>query len=157
MTSNRKGRRSAVLLVVGAAVLGTVGGAAFAQGVLIPAGVAMHEGGEPAAAIVPTYPKNARGQTYGSVSDAVLPQHEPDLIRVRAASGKEGYVAKETLDEAIGAHVSSPAEAVAWQRRQDAATWNTLTIPVFKSDGTTQVGTFEVSRSLASDPAGVTP
>jgi len=155
MRSNIRSRRSAVLVVVGVAILGLVGGAAFAQSVLVPAGVATEEGGAPAPAVTPEYPTNAAGQTYGSLSDSVLPEDEPDLILVQATNGKGGYVLKETLDEVTGANVSSPEEAIAWQQRQDAAAWDSITIPVFESDGVSQIGSFEVTRSVLDyeDPA----
>lgn len=132
----------------GPAILGLAGGAACARSVLVPAGVATEEGGGPAPAVTLEYPTNAAGQTYGSLSDSVLPEDEPDLILVQATNGQEGYVLKETLDEVTGANVSSPKEAIAWQQRQETAAWDSITIPVFESDGVSQIGSFEVTRSV---------
>lgn len=147
---NIRSRRMAVLAVLGAAVLGLAAGSAVAQSVLAPAGVAVDEGGDPAPALQADYPTNAAGQTYGSLSDAVAPEDEPDLILVVASNGAEGYVLKSTLDELTGANVSSPEEAVAWQLAQETATWDSISIPVFASDGVAIVGSFEVTRSVAS-------
>lgn len=154
MSSKTRSRRSAVAVVVGAAI-GLVGGAAFAQVVLVPAGVATEEGGVPAPAATPEYPINATGQTYGSLNDSVPPEDEPDLILVQATNGNEGYVLRETLDQVTGANVSSPEEAIAWQQHQEAAAWDRITIPVFESDGVRQIGFFEVTRSVLDqgDPA----
>lgn len=66
---------------------------------------------------------------------------------MQATNGKEGYVLKATLDEITGANVASPQEAVEWQQRQDAATWNATDLPVYESDGVTQIGVFQVTRS----------
>ena len=140
--------RKTLYIVVVAALLGLAGGAAVAESVLAPAGVATREGGKPTPGMAPTYQTNAAGQTYGVLSAAVLPKDGPDLILVQAMEGKEGYVLKKTLDEVTGANVSSPAEAVAWQQRQDAASWVNTSIPVFESDGVTRIGSFEVSRSV---------
>jgi len=136
------------LLVIGcAALIGLISGAAVAANT-IPAGVASSEGGAPGVAQAPHYSLNESGQTYGSLSDAVSPEDEPDLILVRATNGLEGYVLREALNQATGANVATPEEAIAWQQTQDAIGWTTKTIPVYESDGQTQIGEFEITRSI---------
>ncbi len=148
MGINITSRRSTFLIVIGAAVLGLASATAFAQSVLVPAGVATEPGGEPAPAIVPDYPTNDAGQTYGSLNDAVLPENEPDLILVEATNGAEGYVLKEVLDEITGANISSPEEAMEWERKLAEAPPEPLFIPVFETDGVTSVGSFEIAPSF---------
>lgn len=146
------GRRWVVGVLLAAAAAGLLTGAALAGGERTPAGVASSPDGRPGAAARPDYPTNARGQTYGSLNDAVLPEDEPDLIRVQASNGRQGYVEKEVLDAVTGANVSSPEEAIAWQAAQDAATSAPAPIPVYESDGRTVVGSFEISRSERGGP-----
>lgn len=116
-----------------------------------PAGVSRVPGGEPGGTIAPAYPTNEAGQTYGAEDDNVSFEDRPDLILVQATNGRQGYVLRETLDEVTGANVSSPQEALEWQRRQDEAGWDRLVIPVFLSDGVIQIGVFEVGRSVPDD------
>ena len=77
---------------------------------------------------------NAHGQTYGVPND----QGEPDLMAATATNGKEGYVYRTELE---GPMPTSPAQAVQWTR-EDAG--QTHTIPVYESDGITQIGEFSV-------------
>jgi hypothetical protein len=86
----------------------------------------------------PAYPKNARGLSYGSDVDAPNPAQGPDLVRVYATNGRVGFVYAAQLN---GPSFSSPQEALEWDRgaRQSAPT-----IPVFESDGTTQIGEFRI-------------
>lgn len=90
----------------------------------------------------PTYKTNAVGQTYGSASNATSPDKEPDLILVVASNGVEGFVLKSELDAANGSDVQSPDEAIRWtvtEGRVDRV------IPVYLSDGRTQVGEFVIT------------
>lgn len=82
------------------------------------------------------WPKNTRGVTYGSGLDAVSPEDEPDLIRVEATNGKEGYAYRTDLE---GPEPSSPAAAVAQQK---AKAGKPDVIPVYEKDGFTQIGVF---------------
>lgn len=141
--------RWTVLLIAGA--LFSVGGCSF-RTPSVPAGVSPVEGGPPAPAVVPEYPTNAAGQTYGQLRDDVAADDAPDLILVRATNGRHGHVLRATLDAVTGADVSSPGEAVAWERQQEAAGPGSVLIPVFESDGVTQVGVFEVNRSSRVNP-----
>ncbi len=151
--------RTSGIAVLGAVAIGAgglMGGAALARGLVDdsgpPAGIAAVPGGAPAPAIKPNYPRNSSGQSYGPTDDAIAVENEPDLILVVATNGSSGYVSKIELDEITGANISSPEEAIAWQSRQDAAGWTTKSIPVYELDGTTVIGEFEISRSVA-DPA----
>lgn len=85
------------------------------------------------------WPKNAQGLTYGSALNAVSPQDEPDLIQVQASNGKTGYVLRADLEPSAP---KTPAEALAHQAAQQAAALENATIPVYTSDGTTQIGIF---------------
>jgi hypothetical protein len=143
--------------LVAISVVGMLSGVAFASGALQPlppAGVAAEPGGAPAPAVTPDYPRNASGLTYGSLEQANSPDSAPDLILVEATNGKQGYVLKTVLDAATGANVSNPQEAIAWQMKVDAmaAAGQDTLIPVYRVDGTTQIGEFEISPSWA-EPA----
>ena len=143
------------LIAVAAMMLGLWSGIGLAQ-VLAPqdqppAGLASTQRGTPALPASPAYPVNAAGQTYGAPDGSVLPDEWPDLILVEASNGALGYVEKSVLDEVTGANVSSPDEAVEWQKRMEAATWETKQIHVDQSDGVIRVGSFVVSRSQGAD------
>jgi len=77
----------------------------------------------------------------------------PDLLHVEATNGKTGYVDRHLLDELTGANVSSPEEAVEWQRQQDAAGPSVTYIPVYESDGTTLIE----PTTCADGSLGLTP
>lgn len=94
------------------------------------------------------YDRNSHGLSYGSAANARTPDEEPDLIRVVATNGREGYVTKVSLDEAAGANVNSPAEALAWQESHQGTD---DVIPVFESDGTTRIGTFVIHHPSAAE------
>lgn len=85
---------------------------------------------------------NARDETYGTTGN---PEGEPDLIAVEATNGKLGYVYREELDEATGEtaarEFTSAEDALEWQERNRG---RTHTLPVYLSDGTTQIGEFQV-------------
>lgn len=92
------------------------------------------------------FPTNAAGQTYGDPGGDVAPENLPDLVLVQATNGRRGYVLSRVLNEVTGANVSSPAEAVAWQRRQEGRTASVF-IPVYDQTGTVVIGEFEVAAS----------
>ena len=87
-----------------------------------------------------TFGVNAAGETFGSALKAATPEDEPDLIAVQAASGSDGYVKKDQLDDTQTPDFASPEDALAWQA---AHADKPITIPVFAADGVTQVGSFE--------------
>lgn len=99
--------------------------------------------------LTPTHLKrNAAGQTYGLEGG---PDGVPDLIAVSGVSpegeGVLGYARSGELHAFSPEHPeqpSTPEEAHAWQEdRQEKhpVGWD---IPVFESDGTTQIGTFHI-------------
>jgi hypothetical protein len=84
---------------------------------------------------------NSHGQTYGAENSGGT----PDLIAVLATNGKLGYVFAQQLADVDGdtaaQHFTSPAQALAWQKAHEG---QTTSIPVYKSDGRTQIGSFTV-------------
>jgi len=150
----KNSRIAGTIGIVVVAIVGLFTGMAVAgtSAQQVPAGVSASPDGSPAAEVVPDYPINASGETYGAADQAVLPEHEPDLILAIGSNGREGYISKAELDELIGANVATPEEAVRWQLAQDAAGWDSIEIPLFESDGLTQIGMFEVTRSVLDYP-----
>ena len=84
------------------------------------------------------WPRNASGMTYGSGLDAQSPQDEPDLIKVEATNGKVGYSLRTDLE---GPEPKTPQEAL---RIQAARAGTAQEIPVYLSDGITNVGVFVI-------------
>ncbi|SDK41747.1 hypothetical protein SAMN05428961_10221 [Paenibacillus sp. OK060] len=84
------------------------------------------------------YPKNKKGQTYGSSADATSPETEPELISAIGEDGTSGYVLKKDLD---GALPKSPEEAIAIQNSRSPEGRD---IPLFDVDGVTVIGVFHV-------------
>lgn len=84
------------------------------------------------------WPVNAGGQTYGSAAAAKSPADEPDLILVYATNGKLGYSLRTDLE---GDTPSTPEEALA---EQAARAGKGVTVPVYLSDGKTQIGEFDI-------------
>ena len=130
-------RRLVLALAAGVAVAIALGGVALAggfDGLLV--GASHRQQGPvsfPSGSSVPSptpYPTNAAGQTYGGAQEAA----EADLQAVAAERGENGYSWSSDLN---GPMPMNPTEAV-WLTpgRQRVA------IPVYKSDGVTQVGVF---------------
>ncbi len=84
------------------------------------------------------WPTNERGQTYGTPQETAAGYHEPDLMRVIATNGKTGYALSAEL---AGPQPSTPEEALEWQAERGS---ESRTIPVYESDGVTQIGVFDV-------------
>lgn len=78
---------------------------------------------------------NEAGQTYGVANE----NGTPDLLAVIATNGEAGYVHSADLEQVH--EVSSPEEAL---ERQATAT--PVSLPVFETDGRTQIGEFSVGR-----------
>jgi hypothetical protein len=100
------------------------------------------------------YPKNAQGLTYGSQLYATLERGEPDLILATATNGKDGYVLRTDLE---GPMPGSPQEALSQQAAQAG---KDRVIPVYQSDGTTQIGVFVIqagSSTVITQDGGVSP
>ncbi len=84
---------------------------------------------------------NANGKTYGVHNQSGT----PDLIAVIINQGStNGYVEASELNCAGGGDVTSPAEALAWDK---ASQNRNVSIPVYESDGVTVVGTFTVGSA----------
>lgn len=91
---------------------------------------------------------NARGETFGVAAPVV---GTPDLILVVAETPDggwtEGYARSADLNASSPDHPglpSSPAEALEWQREAQEKYPDGWQIPVFESDGVTQVGVFTI-------------
>lgn len=85
------------------------------------------------------YPTNAAGQTYGGGKELV---EEPDLVKVLATNGKHGYCLRSDLDgPADGITPSTPPEVT---EAINEAGLRGRTIPVYESDGITQIGVFQI-------------
>lgn len=84
---------------------------------------------------------NSHGETYGAQNSIGT----PELIAVIATNGRFGYVFAKQLADADGTtasqHFTSPSQAIAWQKKHEG---KTTIIPVYKSDGTTRIGSFKV-------------
>lgn len=92
----------------------------------------------------PNYPRNAKGQTYGSALDARTPAEEPDLIEAIATNGRVGYVYR---DELMG-DVPTTLEEVR-QHIANGQPSEPRVIPVYEDDGETQIGVFRMEDSPA--------
>jgi len=138
---------SAGVIVVAAGVIGLGTGSALAIGptLFAPSGVTTEQGINAVPMPAPTYETNSNGLTYGSAADSDKPENEPDLIRVLATNGKEGYVKKTELEDADGTTAArsfkSPEDAVAWQYSEGL---KDRTVAVYASDGETVIGEFLV-------------
>jgi hypothetical protein len=129
-------------VVVGFAVAG--GGAAIATGALTNGDqVTIHQLLDSSGSTAPTWPKNAHGQTYGSVLNSTSSATDPDLVQVIATNGQTGYVYSSQLNPPAP---SSPAAAVAQQTKNTDGQF----IPVYAQDGTTVIGQFEVAQPGAA-------
>lgn len=92
---------------------------------------------------------NERGETYGVERDGKA----PDLMAVEGASPSgptvAGYARSADLN-AFGPdwpkQPSSPEQAVKWQAERDARYPNGWDIPVYESDGVTQIGFFHIEN-----------
>lgn len=80
---------------------------------------------------------NATGQSYGTDTS----KKHPDLIAAEATNGRQGYISAADDAAASCGNVKTPAEAI--KCNQDHA-GKTETIPVYESDGVTQIGVFEI-------------
>lgn len=129
----RRRRRWVVIAVaVGVAVAALLGGVTLAGG-FDPDSTQLPDPPLPAKSV---YPTNASGQTYGTDRPLV---EEPDLVAVVATNGQHGYCLKTDLD-GPEQMPKTPEEAEAINE----AGLRGRTIPVYESDGTTQVGVFMV-------------
>jgi hypothetical protein len=88
---------------------------------------------------------NAAGQTYGEQNQ----NGSPDLIAVAVDQGEtQGYVKASQLNCAARGDVETPAQALIWD--QESKNRN-ISIPTYKSDGTTVIGTFLIGDATGPD------
>jgi hypothetical protein len=102
--------------------------------------------------VISPWTTNARGETYGVMSQGGF----PDLVAVVIDRGKlQGYVKANDLNCAmsLGA-VHSPTEALAWDKASED---RHISVPVYKSDGTTVIGTFVIYGASTRPGARTVP
>jgi len=144
----RHRRWLAIAVAAGVAVAGLLGTVALAGG-FDPDPAHLPDPPLPAESV---YPMNASGDTFGPNKPLV---EEPDLMAVMATNGKVGYCYRTEL---VGSHQppGTPEEAVAGNE----ATLRGRMIPVYESDGVTQIGVFQVggpgSKSIGKQADGTT-
>lgn len=140
--------RNRIIAVVAASSLAVVLTAGSALWALDAAGLiftpAATPGGTAMAAPAGDWPRNAAGQTYGVQGNSSV---APDLIRVQATNGETGYVYSKQLAALDGPAPTSPKEALDWQK---AHVGETVSIPVYLSDGKTVVGQFDMTYSIGN-------
>ena len=97
---------------------------------------------------IPSWPRNAHGQTYGKLGNSPV---QPDLVEVvgidKTGASVIGYVFSKQLTEAEnngGPPPTSPAQALKQQKAWQAKHPNGQKLPVYQNDGTTVVGVFTV-------------
>ena len=128
----RRRHRSAAALGLAAALAAIVlGGAALAGAFDSDSPAPWPEPPLPAESV---YPTNAAGETYGRNKPLV---QEPDLIAAVGRHGVHGYLRTSDID---GTPPRSPEEAEAMNKRGLRG----YTVPLYESDGVTQVGVFRV-------------
>lgn len=93
--------------------------------------------------VISPWATNALGQTYGAMNR----NGTPDLVAVVIDQGKvQGYVKASDLSCASGLEsVHTPAEALAWGKASED---RNISVPVYKSDGTTVIGTFVADHAM---------
>ena len=128
----RRRHRSVATLGLAAALAAIVlGGAALAGAFDADSPAPWPEPPLPAESV---YPTNAAGQTYGGGKALV---EEPDLVAVLATNGKHGYCLRSDFE---GTPPKTPEEAEEITKRSLRG----YTIPVYESDGVTQIGVFQI-------------
>ena len=130
----RRRRRLIVAAVAAvAAIAALIGGAALAGAFDAGSPTPWPEPPLPAESV---YPTNAAGQTYGGDKPLVT---EPDLVKILATNGKVGYSLKSDVYPSPGGRMTAEAAAEMTKRSLRG-----YTVPVYESDGVTQIGVFQV-------------
>jgi hypothetical protein len=128
----RRRHRSVATLGLAAALAAIVlGGAALAGAFDADSPAPWPEPPLPAESV---YPTNAAGQTYGGGKELV---EEPDLVKVLATNGKHGYCLKSDLE-------GTPPKTLEEAEEITKRGLRGYTIPVYESDGVTQIGVFQI-------------
>lgn len=141
-------RPSKRTIIIGSIVLGSLAAIGAAATVTAEAGwIAVPSrtpGGSATFAPVPNWPVNAHGQTYGVQGTSPIP---PTLIRAQGASASgapiTGYVYSKELNTDQPTP-TSPAQALQQQKQLAGKYPDGVKIPLYKSDGSTIIGTFTV-------------
>ena len=130
----RRKRRSVVVVALAAALAAlTLGGAALAGAFDSHSPARWPKPPLPAESV---YPTNAAGQTYGGEKPLVK---APDLVAVVATNGKHGYC--------LSSDINPPPHPPKTHEEAEAMSDRALrgyTIPVYESDGVTQIGVFQM-------------
>ena len=90
--------------------------------------------------IVPSFPTNETGQTYGSSLYCTSPETEPDLVKALGVDGTEGYALNKDLN---GEEPKTPEEALAIQAKLPP---EGRVIPLYAKDGKTVIGEFRIKN-----------
>ncbi len=96
------------------------------------------------------YEMNENGQTFGSAINCTRLEEYPELIQAADSKGTEGYVYFDDLYEYIP---SSPEDAALYMEKLCELNEKGVLskkIPLYKSDGKTIIGEYEVSIDLGS-------
>jgi hypothetical protein len=135
-------RRTAILTIAILAGVAGTGGVAYAvAGAPLIYTPSRTPGGAATLAAVPHWKKNASGQTYGVQGNSSV---APDLIAVQTTTGLDGYAYAKDLDAADGPMPTSPEQAAgASAGARSGANHSPALVPVYKSDGKTQIGVFQ--------------
>jgi len=92
------------------------------------------------------YAVNANNETFGIAAGNT---EDPDLIAAIGDDGRSGYVRSEDL---LGPTPKSPAEAVeATETLMAGKSTNERSIPLYKEDGTTVIGTFTLETQITAE------
>ena len=94
---------------------------------------------EQTALINGNFPKNARGETYGTALMAYVVGEMPDLQAAIGTDGQEGYVRTSDLSHP---KFETPQEALEWQRNQPDSYY----IPLYDFQGN-EIGSFLRERN----------
>lgn len=86
---------------------------------------------------------NANGETYGVENE----NGSPDLLAVTATNGESGYARVAEMNAAFGPQPTSPEHALEMQ--EDRA-GQTISVPVYESDGETVIGEFVFGESVGN-------
>ena len=88
---------------------------------------------------------NENGETFGSASDVIYVEDEPDLMAALGDNGKEGYIRKSEADGGVS-ECSTPEETV---RKIEELTANgPRVINLYESDGVTVIDTFTMGDRI---------
>jgi hypothetical protein len=85
---------------------------------------------------------NAKGETYGPAAGDNTSQQLPDLIRVRATNGSIGYITRATF---VGPTPTLTQVRSYPKNGQGDYSAPSRTVPVYTSNGTTEIGVFTFS------------